>query len=637
MIVTTANCPSCGGPIAFKVGSSITVVCEFCGSAVARTDRDLRNLGKVSDLIDTQSPLRVGLEGRYDGQPFVLTGRVQIRHQAGGVWDEWYASFGGNGWGWLAEAQGKFTMTFYRQVPDPRVLPPPNFLQPGQPIAIPGDTTQYVVAETGVGCLTSGQGEIPYAVQPGLTYGFADLSGPSGAFATLDYRSTPPTVFAGREVTLGELGISPVVDSFDAESRRVDVVRLACPKCGAPVDLRAPDSSLRATCPSCSALLDVDHGNLTYLRTLEAPRPQRFPNGAEAIVDGVSLTLVGFMVRGCQVDGEWFYWEEYLLYNPAVGYRWIVNGETGWFFVEPAAPGDVRPQGVTVRYHGKRFLKRESVVASVAYVRGEFYWRVEVGERATATDYMSRAETLSQEISGSEVNWSFGRPIDPEALDRAFDPRMGRAHPVVLPPPRVYVPPKPLPSMWTALGVWLALTVLAFAAAFLFTLTASNRTLLSQSASFDAEATPDRPPAPAGADDETGVSWMPTLTERTVVLGSFAIDDGSNVEASVVCTPSGGSDVYLKLVNDGSGEVQTESVDASYGGRWSRTFASPGPGNYTLYAIRRASEGATPESVLVELKAGVADFGWPVLVSFLLFGGPVLLALMKVIRALFTE
>ena len=85
MIITTANCPSCGGPITFKVGSSITVICEFCGSAVARTDRDVRNLGKVADLIDTQSPLRVGLEGRFDGQPFVLTGRVQIAHEAGAL------------------------------------------------------------------------------------------------------------------------------------------------------------------------------------------------------------------------------------------------------------------------------------------------------------------------------------------------------------------------------------------------------------------------------------------------------------------------------------------------------------------------------------------------------------------------
>src|SRR3954468_18334297 len=169
MPITTANCPSCGGPISFKIGSSVVVVCEFCGSSVARTDRDLRNLGKVADLIDTQSPLRVGLEGRFDGKPFVLTGRVQIAHQAGGVWDEWYASFGDLGWGWLAEAQGRFYMTFVRPVPDPTQIPPVQQLGPGQPVGVPGDSTRWIVGETGVGRLVSGQGEIPYAVQPGLT------------------------------------------------------------------------------------------------------------------------------------------------------------------------------------------------------------------------------------------------------------------------------------------------------------------------------------------------------------------------------------------------------------------------------------------------------------------------------------
>ena len=56
MTVTRANCPSCGAPVEFKLGASIVVICEFCNSAVARTDRDVRNLGKVADLVDTRSP-----------------------------------------------------------------------------------------------------------------------------------------------------------------------------------------------------------------------------------------------------------------------------------------------------------------------------------------------------------------------------------------------------------------------------------------------------------------------------------------------------------------------------------------------------------------------------------------------------
>src|SRR4029079_2960519 len=136
--------------------------------------------------------------------------------------------------------------------------------------------------------------------------------GPAGAFATIDFRYTPPAVFAGREVTLKEMGISAVVADFDAEKKAVKVAKLAGPHCNGPLELRAPDASLRVTCPNCNALLDVDRGNLFYLRTLKEAQPQKFPNGPEAIFDGVKLTIVGYMTRGCEVEGEWYYWEEYL-------------------------------------------------------------------------------------------------------------------------------------------------------------------------------------------------------------------------------------------------------------------------------------------------------------------------------------
>ena len=118
-----ANCPSCAAPIEFKSGSSIVVVCPFCRSAVARTDRALEDLGKVAEIMQSQSPLKVGLKGMWNNQRFELTGRAQLRHQLGGFWDEWYATFG-NGWvGWLAEAQGKFYLTFYQPLPQDTQLP----------------------------------------------------------------------------------------------------------------------------------------------------------------------------------------------------------------------------------------------------------------------------------------------------------------------------------------------------------------------------------------------------------------------------------------------------------------------------------------------------------------------------------
>ena len=110
--MSVANCPSCGAPVEFAIGSSMVVVCTYCRTLVARSDRGVEDHGKVAALIDTGSPLRVGLAGKYGKTGFRITGRTQLRHQAGGVWDEWYALFDNGAWGWLAEAQGRYYVTF---------------------------------------------------------------------------------------------------------------------------------------------------------------------------------------------------------------------------------------------------------------------------------------------------------------------------------------------------------------------------------------------------------------------------------------------------------------------------------------------------------------------------------------------
>jgi hypothetical protein len=76
--VLQANCPSCAAPIEFKSGSTIVLVCPFCRSAVARTDKKLEDLGKVADIAESESPLKIGLKGTFKGNRFELTGRIPL-------------------------------------------------------------------------------------------------------------------------------------------------------------------------------------------------------------------------------------------------------------------------------------------------------------------------------------------------------------------------------------------------------------------------------------------------------------------------------------------------------------------------------------------------------------------------------
>ena len=127
---------------------------------MARTDRGLEDLGKVAEIMDSQSPLRVGLKGAWNNVNFEITGRAQLKHELGGYWDEWYATFS-NGWvGWLAEAQGRFYLTFYQPLPKETTLPTFAGLQLGQTITGIPSKTPLMVQEKGTATYAAAEGEI---------------------------------------------------------------------------------------------------------------------------------------------------------------------------------------------------------------------------------------------------------------------------------------------------------------------------------------------------------------------------------------------------------------------------------------------------------------------------------------------
>jgi hypothetical protein len=503
-----ASCPACGAPVLFKTGSSVVVVCESCHSVVARTDRGIEDAGKVADVVESGSPLEVGLGGVYLGVAFQLTGRAQLGHAAGGFWDEWYAAFADGRWGWLAEAQGRFYLTFQIQVPAPNALPSFDSLQLGQPVwAIPAQAPP-VVAEKGTAQALAAEGEIPYLLRPGETYAYADLSGQGGAFATLDYGEQPPLVFTGREVSLAELGLAGARRITEREPQQVAAAQLNCPNCGGPLELRAPDRSERVTCPNCGSLLDVNQGRLRYLLTLRRVGPQpSIPIGATAEFEGRPQTVIGFMVRSVEFEGVRYYWQEYLLYNPAVGFRWLVESDGHWSYVKSVPPGEVVESGSRALYGGKSFKMFQDATARAEYVEGEFYWKVSVGELARATDYVAAPLMLSKEIpvaagargkraalQSEEVNWSLGAYTPLKEIERKFN--------VSLPSPTTVAPNQPWPHK-KIYAYWGLLLVAAFFVGLFALVAAPRATVFTQSYTLQPNPTPTpgaTPDADSGAE-----------------------------------------------------------------------------------------------------------------------------------------
>lgn len=556
-----AGCPACGAEVIFKSGSSVVVVCEFCHSVVARTDRGVEDMGKVADVVESGSPLEVGLRGAVRNVPFTLTGRAQLAHAAGGMWDEWYAAFEDGRWGWLAEAQGRFYLTFQIQIPNPALLVPFEHLQLGQPVVAIPSQNPPVVAEKGEARMLAAEGEIPYRLVPNEVYQYADLSGAEGIFGTLDYGDSPPNVFVGREVTLAELGIAATGRTREREPRAVTASRLNCPQCAGPLELRAPDKAERVTCPNCGSLLDVNQGELRYLKTLQfvGTRPDIAP-GAVAEFEGQPFTVIGFMTRSVEFDGVRYYWQEYLLYNPMIGFRWLVQSDGHWSYVRPVAPGEVSEQDRKAVYGGRKFKAFQDAAARVDYVAGEFYWKVMVGETVRAVDYVSAPLMLSKEVSGGygpgkkkkgqieaeEINWSLGTYLPVKQVEQKFN--------VELPSPSNVAPNQPFANK-SIYKYWLLFTALAIFVGVGSLLIGSGKTVFQREYTLD--PAPAATPLPGGGafalPSPEGLESIP----QVIFTEPFQLRGGENVRVSGAANAENNW-LYVAgdLINEETGLVQ---------------------------------------------------------------------------------
>ncbi|MBP7618849.1 MAG: DUF4178 domain-containing protein, partial [Geothrix sp.] len=416
-----ASCPSCGAALSFRPGTMVAV-CAYCKALAARKDRDTALLGKVADLVDTGSPLGLGASGTYTGRSFNLAGRVQLKHPLGGVWDEWYLALDDGRWGWLAEAQGRFYLTFTQ---DPHgTLPSAGSLQAGG-LADLGPAGLWTVGEISEATFHSAEGEIPWAIEPGATYRFADLSGRNGAFATLDYSEEPPLFFLGREIPLADLRIQ----GGTRKPPKVGTQGLNCPKCGGALALHAPDQTQRVGCPSCGSLLSAENGKLAFLKSLKQPHQEVvIPLGTEGVLQGEKVICIGQLRRSCTVEGTAYPWTEYLLLDSQHGFKWLVESDGHWSLAVALPPGEV-PQALdgqkNIHALGGNWRRFQDVEAVVEGVWGEFYWMVEQGERVQVAEFVAPPRSLTRERQkhkgvGEEVNWSLSTYLDPEAVWTAF-------------------------------------------------------------------------------------------------------------------------------------------------------------------------------------------------------------------------
>lgn len=193
---------------------------------------------------------------------------------------------------------------------------------------------------------------------------------------------------------------------------------IACPSCGGSIEIKAAGLTVSVGCPYCGSLLDVAHPDVSVITTYDGIIAQlAIPLGKRGTLFGTQWEAIGALVRS---DGE-YEWNEFLLFNPYAGYRWLVLSDGEWQFGTPLLDRPVPVGRGAVQWFGQRLDQDyEPEPTTTDQVIGEFYWRVKSGDTVQATTYSRANDSLSAEYSEDEVNWTHLVPISGNEVALAF-------------------------------------------------------------------------------------------------------------------------------------------------------------------------------------------------------------------------
>lgn len=404
----------------FRSAQSTHAVCPYCQSTVVREGDKLARLGKMAELFDDHSPLRLMASGRFENIGFTLIGRLQYRY-AEGTWSEWIALQDDGTTAWLSEDNGAYV--YSRPSSLKRDTPSPEQFRLGGQTAVNGEP--YTVTSNQSVSLAAAQGELPRLPALGTAFAMVELRSDRGHVLSIDYGPTllgqPAAISLGRSVQLDDLKMSGLADeSVKDEAGR----QFSCPHCGATVQVQL-ENSKSITCGSCNSLIDLSQGIGGELRHAIQDEPVQplIPLGSVGLLQGARWQVVGFQHRmGHSVgDDELYGWTEYLLYNQKRGFMFLVDSLDGWSLVKPVtgAPKVSRDQRIA-NYLGTGYLLKDTYDAETHYVLGEFYWQVQQGQTTRNRDYAHGKSVLNCEQARTEVNWSLGSQIDGATVAQAF-------------------------------------------------------------------------------------------------------------------------------------------------------------------------------------------------------------------------
>jgi hypothetical protein len=364
---------------------------------------------------------------------------------------------------------------------------------------------------------------------------------------------------------------------------------LFCPNCGGQVEKRGFGHTITIVCSRCATVLDASTPLIRVIQTVEEKyrKTPLIPLGSRGAFGGASWEAIGYQTRGVESDGVLYEWEEYLLFNPYRGFRYLTQYNGHWNLVTPLQPvPETRTflNKIAATYNGRSYKHFSHANADTTFVLGEFPWRVRAGDRVAADDLVSPPYLLSREATKDEVTWSEGVYTPGAEIWKAFalpgSPPQARG--VYLNQPSPYA--GKVKSIWAFCAVMLLLWLFIMGG---FAIVSRGETVLTESHRFS-------------SSDQGEASFVTKEFQFTGRPAPVEVKVDTNLDNNWAY-------FNFALINEDTGEAYDFGREVSYyhgtdsDGSWTEgstsdkvTIAAVPPGKYYLRVEPEMDTGTAP-------------------------------------------
>jgi len=606
------DCPSCGASNVVTNPGVLMKVCDYCKTAMYWDKDSALRAGNKSLDLPQSSRFRIGATGKLKDRSFRVLGRLHYAHE-NGTWDEWFVETDDGKILWLTEDEGELFLEKPLDVTSE--VPPHADLRPGMQLQL--NNKVGIVEEVGEARCIGGEGQIPFIVEIGETYPYADGASPDGKFSfglEYDNQTGKPSVFIGTILKTKEVK-SREEDQEAPEAHVGEIIR--CPSCGKPYEGPKTKTTEMIVCAACGSGLQLDEAETRIVGKNRGRTPGfTFKIGDPLTLEGVRWEIMGRLYYVEVDEGIEYGSFEYVLYNPENGYLWL-SEEKGHFALGRVTHGLMRLPPIpvprqTVRVGADAFKVFETGEMTLRWVDGALPWVASVGEKTRYTHLIKPPEYLDQEVTGKEVESFRGRYVSHDELRAAISKDIKLPSPKGVHSCQPYIPGPWVAGMWKIGAVFLVVNLLLL---FYSLVAVTSTTVLQQQITAEQYAKEQLTAPFQVSQDET----IMRLTGSALVDNSWLALDFAlvNVNDQVVSEMFGEASYYHGTDSEGSW---------SEGSRhFSSYFMVDKVGTYRLLVHGRGGSGEAgkthEEPVTIRVTAGEAIswyFIFPILFSSLI-------------------